>query len=145
MRRTHLMPALGLLAALVLSAPAAAAFPIALQGPRVVDGDTLALGEARYRIASIDAPETGGRAECESERRLGAAATDYVRRAVAQARTVRAYRDGSRLRDRHGRYLVRITVDGRDLGRELVARGLAQPWRGRGHDWCATAGRPVSR
>jgi len=37
---------------------------------RIIDGDTVALGNERIRIENIDTPERGGRAECDAERML---------------------------------------------------------------------------
>ena len=47
---------------------------------------------------------------------------------IAQARQVEAHPTGRR--DRYGRIVARIEIDGVDLGERLIARGLAQPWRG---------------
>lgn len=41
-----------------------------------------------------------------------------------------------RLRNRYGRLLATIRVDGRDVGEVLVAEGLARPWGGRRASWC---------
>ena len=38
-----------------------------------------------------------------------------------------------------GRVVARIEIDGVDLGERLIARGLAQPWRGRKADFCSGA------
>lgn len=113
-------------------------FSLALVGTVVVDGDTLrdAAGE-RYRVENIDAPERGGRAECAEERALAEASHAYVQAWVAGARQVEAIPVGRR--DRYGRVVARIEIDGVDLGERLIARGLAQPWRGRKADFCSGA------
>ena len=43
---------------------------------------------------------------------------------------------GARNRDRYGRSLRTVIRGGRSLGGQLVAEGLAEPWRGRRSDWC---------
>jgi endonuclease YncB( thermonuclease family) len=114
------------------------AFSLALASPVAVDGDTLrdAAGE-RYRVENIDAPETGSRSECPEERALGQAARAYVESWIAGAHEVEAIPVGRR--DRYGRVVARIEIDGVDLGEQLIARGLAQPWRGRKADFCSGA------
>jgi endonuclease YncB( thermonuclease family) len=44
-------------------------------------------------------------------------------------------KDG-RLKDRHGRLLATITVDGKDVGEIMIAEGLARPWVGKRQPWC---------
>ena len=54
---------------------------------------------------------------------------------MANARTVEP-RIGEM--DRYGRRLVRLSLDGRDVGAVLISEGLAVPYRGgRRIDWCA--------
>lgn len=108
---------------------------LTLAQPVVVDGDTLRDGSERYRVENIDAPERGARAECAGERALAETATAYVTNWVSSARRVEAALTGRR--DRYGRVVARIAIDGADLGERLMARGLAQPWRGRKADFCA--------
>lgn len=100
----------------------------------IIDGDTVSLRGERIRIANIDTPETGDRAGCQSERRLAQRATAEARSQFRSARDVRVRRSG---RDRYGRTLARIELDGRDFGRVMIAQGVAQPWRGQQHEWCA--------
>lgn len=106
-----------------------------LAQPVVIDGDTLRDGEERFRVENIDAPERGARAECLDERALAEAARAYLVEWVARARRVEARPVGRR--DRYGRILARIDIDGVDLGERLMARGLAQRWRGRKADFCS--------
>ncbi|PZO54899.1 MAG: hypothetical protein DCF16_04150 [Alphaproteobacteria bacterium] len=114
------------------------ALGLALSQPQAIDGDTLRDAEGeRYRVENIDAPETGPRSECPEERVLGAAATAYVAAWLQQARSVEAHPVGRR--DRYGRVVARIEIDGVDLGERLITRGLAQPWRGRKATFCAGA------
>lgn len=117
----------------------AAAFALCEPGPRttcVVDGDTFWLNGEKVRIADINAPETHG-AACADEASRGAAAT---RRLVVllNAGPVELAVSG-RERDRYGRLLRVVTRNGRSLGAQLVAEGLAEPWRGRRSSWCGGA------
>jgi len=115
--------------------PAPAAAPgVAGTAFHVIDGDTVELDGERIRIANIDTPETGRRAGCASERRLARTATRRARSHFRNAGEVQVRRSGT---DRYGRTLARIRLDGRDFGRIMIEDGLARPWRGRQHEWCA--------
>ncbi len=118
-------------------APFLLAAGLVLAQPVVIDGDTLRDGEERYRVENIDAPERGQRAECLEERALAEAARAYVDAWIAGASEVEV--DASGRRDRYGRVLGRVSIDGVDLGERLMARGLAQRWRGRKADFCSGA------
>lgn len=121
--------------ALVLLAPLAFPGRATAPGPlRVVDGDTLDLGEERLRILNIDTPEAGSLARCPSERARAAAASAHARRLLREAAPVEVERQGL---DRYGRTLVRVRLaDGRDFGAAMIAAGHARPWRGRREPWC---------
>ena len=155
-------PAILLLAALVVGALVGAPPPRALgaggrlAGPlpaqvvSVLDGDTLEvrvhiwLGlelRTRVRLAGIDAPELKGK--CARERDLARRARAYL---LARLDPDAAGAGAVRLREvRYGKYAGRVlarveTLDGTDLGQELVAAGLARPYDGRRRaSWCATA------
>lgn len=107
---------------------------LVLSQPLAIDGDTLRDGDERYRVENIDAPERGARAQCGAERALAEAARDYLAAWLNDAGVVEANPIGRR--DRYGRIVARISIDGVDLGERLMARGLAQPWRGRKADFC---------
>ena len=105
----------------------------------VTDGDTFRLesGE-RIRIAGIDAPETHrDQAKCVAETRLGLRAKDRAT-AMLAGRDVTFDRVGRS----YNRTVATVTIDGRDLGREFVRRGIAAWWpRGRPKPtWCGKAG-----
>lgn len=122
---------------LPLALLAAATFTLCGDAPRitcVVDGDTFWLNGEKIRIADINAPETH-EAGCAAEQALGdQAALGLVSllRAGPFELEVRG-----RATDRYGRALRVVTRRGRSLGDQLVAEGLAEPWRGRRSDWCA--------
>lgn len=63
----------------LLTGAAIAAVAVTWQpGIRVVDGDTVDHGWWRWRLAGLDAAETGSRARCLQERAAGAAAKDRL-------------------------------------------------------------------
>ncbi|TFL16693.1 thermonuclease family protein [Jannaschia formosa] len=114
-----------LLLALVLAAPAAAQ---TLSGPiRVIDADTIDIGaSATIRLLAIDAAEDaqtcrGGARELA----CGALATAAAR-ALYEGRRAVCATEG---RDRYGRLLATCEVAGRDIGADLVDRGLARTYR----------------
>lgn len=110
----------------------------------VVDGDTFEaraaiwLGqsiEIRVRIAGVDAPEL--HAHCDSKRTKALAAKAWLERRIAGA-TVRL----SAIR--HDKYGGRVDAEVQDrqgdVGKALIATGLARPYRGgRRQSWCRTA------
>lgn len=110
----------------------------------VIDGDTVddrATG-VRYRLANIDAPETGENARCASERAKGEQARALAIALVRNASNVSVRRTWRK--DRYGRRIAYVLIDGRDLGEILLAEGLASPWRGWRARWCGPSG-PLSK
>ncbi|WP_408586588.1 thermonuclease family protein [Novosphingobium sp.] len=101
--------------------------------PVVHDGDTVRCGAERVRIAAIDAPEMRDSPRCRAPRRpnawcdyaKGLASRDALL-AILRRGPVRIERQGT---DRYGRTLARLTVQGRDVGAELVRMGMARRWR----------------
>ena len=93
---------------------------------RVVDGDTVKvrLGDRRpttVRYIGVDTPEVYGDDEC-----YGRQASAFVERTLPLGSTVR-YRLGTEERDRYGRALAYVYLDGgRFLNLLLVRRGFAQ-------------------
>jgi endonuclease YncB( thermonuclease family) len=104
----------------------------------VIDGDTVDGDGVRYRLANIDAPETGDNAKCFLERERGEEAKRAAIKLVRSANVVAVRRTWRT--DRFGRRVAFVLVDGADLGRLLVAQGLAQPWRGKRERWCGKRG-----
>ena len=102
--------------------------------PYVIDGDTLAFGRERVRIANLDAPDVGSHAHCALEQRRGERARAFARSILRQAASVDVVdRQGF---DRYGRALALVRVDGQDFGRLMIAAGHGRPWRGRSSNWC---------
>lgn len=102
----------------------------------VVDGDTIWFRGEKIRILNIDAPETH-QPKCPSERALGDRATDRLFQLI-NGKRITLVRDG-RDKDRNGRLLRRVEVNGRDVGERLVKEGLARRWEGKRRPWCNTA------
>lgn len=111
--------------------------PICRGGRRVtcvVDGDTIWLEGEKIRLLGIDAPEIGNTADCLKEKRIGRIATERMA-AIVSSGPIELRRRG---KDRYGRTLATVFVDGRDAGELLRADGLAVEYRGRATaaPWC---------
>lgn len=114
--------------------------PKPLRSVRVIDGDTIEdrADGVRYRLANIDAPETGVRAKCFRERRAGECAAETSAALVGAAHLVSVRRTWRT--DSYGRRIAFVLIDGEDLGQALMVRGVARPWRGRRVQWCGSRG-----
>ncbi len=141
---------------LAISALYAAARAETIHGDRItiIDGDTVALPcdpargiypgcAERLRLVGSDAPETRA-PRCEAERVAGLAARAALA-GLIRSRAVTITRTG---RDKYGRTLAHLTVDGRDLDAALIAAGAALPyrpgraaWADRCRHWCPGATR----
>jgi len=110
---------------LALSWPAAEAEIAGMT--RVTDGDTLRMGQTRIRLFGIDAPE--GKQSCERDGLAwlcGQEAGKYLREMVAGQTLTCQEKD----RDRYGRSVAMCRLpDGRDIGAEMVAAGMALAYR----------------
>lgn len=102
-----------------------------------IDGDTIDAGGQRIRIANIDAPELG-HAQCDAEKRLGTVAKRRLASLLEQGTVTLIPGDpkDGRTKDRHGRLLGTLSVDGQDIGEILITEGLARPWTGKRQPWC---------
>lgn len=101
----------------------------------VVDGDTIRLDGRSYRLAGIDAPESGERAKCAAEREKAEAAMRRLREIVAGGglRLERvscncpAGAEGTE-QCNYGRLCGTLTSSGRDVGQTLIGEGLARSY-----------------
>lgn len=104
------------------SAPAPAPAGDAQAVRSVTDGDTIVLADGRrVRLAQVDAPEATSRRECygdESTKALVALVGD-------KSVTLRRPSNGP-ARDRYGRTLAEISVDGASVNEALVRMGAAE-------------------
>ncbi|TPE51511.1 thermonuclease family protein [Amaricoccus solimangrovi] len=111
-----------LLAALTLLPGGAPVQPGPRGAARVSDGDTLRVGGAVVRIFGIDAPE---RAQSCGAWACGEAARARLVALVAEREVACVRRDT----DRYGRVVATCRAGDTDLGRALVAEGLAWAFR----------------
>lgn len=96
----------------------------------VTDGDTIRCGDERIRLVNIDAPELS-QPKCSYERDLAIRARDRLAELLSGDFEIE--RTG---RDRYGRTLARVTVNGVDVGEVLVSEQLSRTWEGRRRIWC---------
>ena len=112
----------------------------------VIDGDTFTARcqtwpqyyvETSIRIVGIDTPELRGR--CEKEKKLAAEARNVLAELLPLQQSVLLSHVEP---DKYGgRFLASVrTADGVDVGGELLKRGLAVSYSGKGmkHDFCKT-------
>ena len=96
--------------------------------PRVVDGDTLEIGERNVRLAGLDAPERAQ--DCTDAAgepfACGRSATDYLRFLI-DGRAVTCRGQGT---DRWQRLIARCRVNGVDLSEAMIRRGWAVAFMG---------------
>lgn len=128
MLRLFTIPIAAVAALALLSAPAAmSAVPAVYRVSRVIDGDTIELGDGRrVRLVQIDTPEVYSGYEC-----YGQAASATAKRLLPEGTLVRLLLEpASDPVDRYGRllrYVVRVS-DGMNVNLRLVAVGAAAPW-----------------
>lgn len=116
---------------------------------RITDGDTVVISapflpaplkpELAVRVYGVDTPEKGFRAQCDSEKQRGEAASAFTKNAIAQAAAT-----GGKIQvtmygwDKFGgRVLGDILVNGQSLRAALIANGFAREYYGDAKvSWC---------
>ena len=116
---------------------------------RITDGDTVVIAapflpaplkpELAVRVFGVDTPEKGFRAQCESEKARGEAASAFTKNAISQAAA-----QGGKFQatlygwDKFGgRVLGDILVNGQSLRAALIANGFAREYYGDAkQSWC---------
>jgi endonuclease YncB( thermonuclease family) len=110
------------------------------------DGDSGRIDGERFRLADVDAPETGGvggrgGAQCEAERVLGYEAKAFMME-LTQDADLRVTSRGEE--DRYGRVVVSLSANGGDLAALAMDAGHLRAWPHRNGrpqtdkpDWCA--------
>lgn len=101
---------------------------------RVIDGDTISLGDGQpnVRLVGINAPETGDRALCDAERHKGEAAKRRLGELVSSgspafqqvACSCKSGTEGTNACN-FGRRCGTLQVNGVDVGATLISEGLA--------------------
>jgi endonuclease YncB( thermonuclease family) len=94
------------------------------------DGDSGRADGVAFRLADVDAPETGGvgsrgGAKCERERELGYEAKAFIIR-MTKGRTLTITFNGEV--DDFGRSVATIAADGKDVGSLGIAAGHLRPY-----------------
>jgi len=105
----------------------------------VVDGDTLRIGEATYRLHGIDAPEAGQKCE-----KAGGGTWPCGKRATETMVDLVAGKDvacDDRGSDDYGRTLSVCGVAGRDINAAMVEAGMAWAYIRFSNDYAATEDR----
>ncbi|AXI43077.1 nuclease [Sulfitobacter sp. SK011] len=94
---------------------------------RVIDGDTLDVGQTRIRLHGIDAPESDQ--PCTTLSGQNWACGDWITRQVRDRFQGAKVRCEPLSKDRYGRTVARCFVDGTDIAKVLVQEGLAFAYR----------------
>jgi endonuclease YncB( thermonuclease family) len=113
------------------------------------DADSGDINGVRFRLYSIDAPETGsvrariGAAKCEAERALGRDALAWMQELTEDPATLRITRTYGYDRMEEPRLLIDLSAGGADVGQAGIAAGHLAPWPHDGSrrlapkpDWC---------
>lgn len=102
---------------------------------RIIDGDTIAVGDDRHRLIGFDTPETY-RARCKDEFEWGERAKLRLEQLVA-ANGGLTLRSRSR-RDKYGRVLSNASIERTSVAEILISEGLARPYSGgKRSTWCS--------
>ena len=94
------------------------------------DGDSGRVDGMKFRLANVDAPETGGvgsvgGAKCEAERVLGFEAKAFMVELTSNAELAITSNSGP---DRYGRQVITLSVNGADLAATAMEVGHLKPW-----------------
>ncbi|WP_326838683.1 thermonuclease family protein [Roseobacter sp. MH60115] len=100
---------------------------------RVIDGDTVDVGDVRVRLHGIDAPETDQ--TCRTEQGQVWACGKWVTDQVTTLFGGRMAECTPVTTDKYNRTVARCTVAGQDVGYELVSAGLAFAYRKYAQDY----------
>lgn len=112
---------------------------------RVIDGDTVEFAapflpaplkpRLAVRVFGVDTPEKGHRAQCESEKRKGEAASAFTKKVITDSKRAQvAIWDWDKF---GGRVLGDIIVDGKSLRILLIENGYAREYFGETkQSWC---------
>ncbi|APX10976.1 thermonuclease family protein [Tateyamaria omphalii] len=100
---------------------------------RVIDADTVDVGDVRVRLHAIDAPETNQ--SCEAEHGFAFACGVWATGQVKDRFEGRVARCVRRDTDRYGRVVASCAVGGTDMGQVIVRAGWAFAYRHYGMEY----------
>lgn len=113
------------MAVVALGLSQASAAEIAGQA-KVIDGDTIYIGEHKIRLSGFDAPETDQTCQADNQTyNCGAVATQGLAQLTVGQTVLCQTSD----KDRYGRWIATCLVNGTDLGAWMVGKGLAVAYR----------------
>lgn len=105
---------------------------------RVIDGDTVDVGDTRVRLHGIDAPESGQ--QCTAPGGVDWSCGDWVTEQVQDLYEGREARCDAVDTDRYGRVVARCFVGQTDVAERLVRDGLAYAYRRYSHRYVVAEG-----
>lgn len=101
----------------------------------VIDGDTIRWNGEKVRLVGLNTPEIS-EPQCAAEATKGKKAKLPLQQ-LLNSGSVSFSATAERDRDRYGRLLREVRVDGRDVAEVLISEGLAEPYSGgQKRDWC---------
>lgn len=102
-----------------------------------VDGDSGTINGKAFRLYGVDAPEgSPSRARCTYESEKSKKSAQAARKMTSSGRVSVKKSHGY---DKYDRELIELSVDGRDIARQLVAQGHLKNWdypAQRKPNWC---------
>jgi endonuclease YncB( thermonuclease family) len=101
----------------------------------VLDGGTIYVAGEKVAIAGMDAPGIVS-ARCSAERTQGIEAAVRLAALLNSGKVI----VGGAFRDKDGREVRKVEVNGEEVGAAMIDAGLARKSDGTKQDWCATAG-----
>lgn len=110
------------------------------QSECVVDGDTIRIGYKNYRLKGLDTPEK--RSKCQEEKRLAIQASNMTLNELNNAKEIQMIVNIDKLTktvisDKYGRPMLQLNIDGNDLSKKLIDKGLAKEYQGKTKEkWC---------
>lgn len=101
----------------------------------VIDGDTIRWNGEKVRLVGFNTPEIS-EPQCAAEATKGKQAKLRLQQ-LLNSGSVSFSATAERDRDRYGRLLREVRVDGRDVAELMISEGLAEPYSGgQKRDWC---------
>jgi endonuclease YncB( thermonuclease family) len=93
------------------------------------------LMEQSVRLYGLDTPEKSWRAKCEDERNRAISASVFVENLLVNAKSIKITIPAKK--DKFGRLLALVVIDGKDLTETLVSKGFARRYYGGTKStWC---------